>query len=152
MARHRLWFVLSALGLLALFCAVGCGGDSTAADSTVEIATGGSEPDDLAMATDVQRYFQHNASLATWYNEIDSIGVEGGVITVNTTLDLAEPSGRTAADQICGLIQGSDVADFTPGHTVRGQGEPIVCPCRRPVGSDPSLDDDSQADDVCRLD
>lgn len=144
--------MLSALGLLALFCAVGCGGDSTAADSTAEIAIGGSEPDDLAMATDVQRYFQHNASLAPWYTEIDSIGVEGGVITVNTRLDLAKSPGHAAADQICGLIQGSDVADFTPGHTVRGQGEPIVCPCRRPVGSDPSLDDDSQADDICRLD
>ena len=146
MARHRFWFVLSALGLLALFCAVGCGGDSTAADSTVEIAIGGSEPDDLAMATDVQRYFQRNASIAPWYSEIESIGVEGGVITVNTRLDLAEPPGRAAADQICGLIQGSDVADFTPGHTVRGEGEPIVCPCRRPVGSDPA------PDDVCRLD
>jgi hypothetical protein len=152
MVRHRLGFMLSALGLLALFCAVGCGGKSTAEDSTVEIVTGGSRPDDLAMATDVRRYFQRNASLAPWYSEIDSIGVEDGVITVNTTLDLAESSGRAAADEICGLIQGSDVADFTPGHTVRGEGEPIACPCRRPVGSDPSPPDDSNADDVCRLD
>ena len=144
--------MLSALSLLVLFCAVACGGKSTASDSTVEIAIAGSEPDDLAMATDVQRYFQRNASLAPWYSEIDSIGVEDGVIAVNTTLDLAEPSGRAAVDQICGLIQGSDVADFTPGHTVRGEGEPIVCPCRRPVGSQPSPDDASNSDEVRRLD
>lgn len=151
MVRRRL-LALSALGLLALFCAVACGGESTAADSTVEIVTAGSQPEDLAMATDLQRYFKRNGSLAPWYSEIRSIRVEDGVIKVNTTLDLGEPSGRAYAAEICGYIQGADVADFTPGHTVRGEGEPMVCPCRRPVGSDYSLDDDLDADTVCRLD
>ena len=104
------------------------------------------------MAAHVERYFERNASQAPWYEDIQSISVVGGVITIDTTLNLNAPPGSAAADQICGLIQGSDVADFTPGHTVRGEGDPMVCPCRRPVGSDYSLDDDLDADTVCRLD
>jgi hypothetical protein len=54
-----------------------------------------------------------------------------GVITIEASLNLGEPSGRAAADQICALIQGSDIADFTPAHTVVGQGdEAVVCQAR----------------------
>ena len=84
------------------------------------------------MAADVQRYFERNASPAPWYGDIESISVVDGVVTIDTALDLREPSSRAAANQICALIQGSDVADFTPGHTVLGQGdEAVVCPARR---------------------
>ena len=121
--------MLSALCTLVLFGAVGCGGDSTAEDSVIEIATVGADSGDQAMATDVQRYFKRNASPAPWYGDIESISVVDGVITIDTALDLGEPSGRAAADQICALIQGSDVADFTPGHTVLGD-EAVVCPAR----------------------
>jgi hypothetical protein len=84
------------------------------------------------MAADVERYFERNASPAPWYGAIESISVVDGVITVDTTLDLSAVAGREVADLICALIQGSDVADFTPGHTVVGQGgETVVCPARR---------------------
>ena len=83
------------------------------------------------MAADVDRYFRRNASAAPWYSHLESISVELGVISVETALDLGQPSGRTAAAEICNLIQGSDVADFTPGHTVRGRGnQAVVCPPR----------------------
>jgi hypothetical protein len=86
------------------------------------------------MAADVERYFERNASQAPWYGDLESISVVGGVITIDSTLNFSEPSGRAAADQICGLIQGSDVADFTPGHTVLGESdEHVVCPAREPL-------------------
>ena len=80
------------------------------------------------MAADVQRYFKRNAYAAPWYADVESISVNGGVIVVDTALDLDQASGQKAAGEICNLIQGSDVADFTPGHTVRGQGsQAVVC-------------------------
>ena len=83
------------------------------------------------MAADVQRYFKRNAYAARWYADVESISVNAGVVTVGTALDLNRASGRQAAADICNLIQGSDVADFTPGHTVRGQGtRAVVCPPR----------------------
>jgi hypothetical protein len=140
------------MSMLVLLGPVACGADSAAGDSAMEVVTGGGQPEDLAMATDVQRYFKRNARERPWFSEVESIVVEDGVITVNTTLDLGEPSGQAGAVEICAYIQGSDVADFTPGHTIRGEREEqIVCPCRRPPGSDPAPDDDPNADDVCRL-
>jgi hypothetical protein len=83
------------------------------------------------MAADVERYFERNATQAPWYWNIGSISVVDGLITIDTTLNLVESSGRAAADQICALIQGSDVADFTPGHIVLGEDdEAVVCPVR----------------------
>jgi hypothetical protein len=86
---------------------------------------------DKAIAVDVQRYFRRNAAPAPWYDKLELIAVTDGVVRIDTTLDLDEPQGRKAADEICNLIQGSDVADFTPGHTVRGgQGDRVTCPHR----------------------
>ena len=91
------------------------------------------------MAADVERYFRRNARAAPWYGDVESISVVGGVITVETALDVFEPAGREAAAEICLLIQGSDVADFTPAHTVRGEGnQRIVCPARAPAPGQPS--------------
>jgi hypothetical protein len=66
------------------------------------------------MARDVRRYFRRNAAQTSWYSEIESITVAGGVITITTSADLSEPSGRqgtgrqvTVRDEICCLIQGS---------------------------------------------
>jgi len=138
LSRAPLWLWLALAVALALVLALallfGCeavdeGGVSSSrpGDSTVEV-----QPEDKAMAADVQRYFRRNATEAPWYEDIESISVVGGVITVDTVLDLGEPPGRTAAVQICSLIQGSDVADFTPGHTVRDEGDDrVVCPARR---------------------
>ena len=88
----------------------------------------GPSVEDKRMAVQVRRYFRRNAAQAPWSDEIESITAAGGVVTVETTLDLDEPQGRKAAAEICDLIQGSDVADFTPGHTVRGgDGERVTC-------------------------
>jgi hypothetical protein len=93
---------------------------------------------DESMARDVQGYFRHNAEQTSWYPEIESITVVGGVITITTSADLnatgGEVAGRrfTVRDVICSLVQASDVADFTPGHTVLGRdGDRAVCPARK---------------------
>jgi hypothetical protein len=139
--------------MLVLVGTVACGGGSTSGESAIAVATEGGQPEDVAMAADIRRYFKRNASGRPWYDEVESIGVVDGVITIDTTLDLGEPFGRANVAEICGFIQGSDVADFTPGHTVLvDRDERIVCPCRRLPGSDPALTDESDPDTVCRLD
>jgi hypothetical protein len=57
------------------------------------------------------------------------IAVKDGVITVKTTLESTDTQN---AGDICNTIQGSDVADFTPGHTVLGEGNEVLarCPAR----------------------
>ena len=134
------WLSLMAVLVVALVL-FGCdsSGDESGSSVTKPLESTGaaeSQPmvtaaEDEAMAADVQRYFARNAPTAAWFADIESISVAAGVVTVETTLNVEEPSGRVAASQICSLIQGSDVADFTPGHTVRGDGErQIVCPAR----------------------
>lgn len=131
MPRRPPWLVSIALALLTLstLALVSCG-EEEAAPTNVPTAESPSGAD-KAMAIDVQRYFRRNAASAPWYSEIELIAVTNGVVRIDTTLDLDEPEDRRTADEICNLIQGSDVADFTPGHTVRGaHGEQVTCPHR----------------------
>jgi hypothetical protein len=55
------------------------------------------------------------------------IAVKDGVITVKTTLESTDT--ENAAD-ICDTIQGADLADFTPGHTVVGEDNEVLSRCR----------------------
>jgi hypothetical protein len=141
MPRRAPWWVSIALALLILstLALVSCGEEEGTPTNRPQTA---SEPPsvpiaespsgaDKAMAVDVQRYFRRNAAAAPWYSEIQLIAVTDGVVRIDTTLNLAQPQGRKVAAEICNLIQGSDVADFTPGHTVRGgHGERVTCPHR----------------------
>jgi hypothetical protein len=54
------------------------------------------------------------------------------VISVTTQLR-RNRRGEQVSRWLCQLIQGADVADFTPGHTVFGRGDVVVraCPARR---------------------
>jgi hypothetical protein len=121
--------VALALFALSTLAVVACGGQEEATP-TARPQTASEPPSaaDKAMAADVQRYFRRNAAPAPWYSEVELITVAGGVVTVDTTLNLDQRQGRKAAAEICNLIQGSDVADFTPGHTVLGShGERVTC-------------------------
>jgi hypothetical protein len=55
------------------------------------------------------------------------ITVKDGVFTVKTTLESTDT--KNAAD-ICDTIQGADLADFTPGHTVVGEDNEVLARCR----------------------
>jgi hypothetical protein len=62
---------------------------------------------------------------------ITTIEVEDSRVTVRTDLK-DDASGRAGGDGFCLLVQGSDVADFTPGHELQdAEGKTIkVCPAR----------------------
>lgn len=116
---------------LALVAWFAVRGEEEAPPTTRPQTASGPSAADKGMAVRVQRYLRRNAIAAPWYGEIQLITVAAGVVTVDTTLDLDQPQGRKAAAEICAFIQGSDVADFTPGHTVRGgHGERVTCPSR----------------------
>lgn len=87
---------------------------------------------DEGLARDLLRYLRRNAGSASWYPALRTLEARRGVFTVRSTLRQGA-RGRAAADQVCSLIQGADLADFTPGHTVRGRkGRQIMrCPARR---------------------
>jgi hypothetical protein len=92
--------------------------------------TEGASADDEAMASRIGQYFERNGRSAPWYGNIESIRVERGVITVQTGLELGGVN-RPAGGEICGLIHGSDEADFTPGHAIEdADGVSVPCPPR----------------------
>lgn len=95
------------------------------------IAILGQTREDVALARDLRRYLRRNAGIASWYPAVRLIEARRMVLTVHTTLR-ATRGGRSAARQVCDLIQGADVADFTPGHTIRGrkEGRIVTCPAR----------------------
>lgn len=99
--------------------------------SSHHVAIRGETRFDAGLAWDLRRYLRRNAGLAPWYHAVWRIYARRGVLTVRTTLRRTG-FGRAAAREICQLIQGADVADFTPGHTVQGQrGRRIAsCPAR----------------------
>jgi hypothetical protein len=95
------------------------------------IAIRSESPRDRSLAFDLRRYLRRNAGVARWYWAVRTIRARRGVLAVHTALRRTA-RGRAAADEICNLIQGADVADFTPGHSVRGTAnvEIVACPHR----------------------
>jgi len=120
---------------LALAALAGCGEDPKSEPLAPDRApSGGIESHglsqkDAAMARRVAGYLRHNAEGVPFYDAIERVSVRGGVITIETSLTL---NGKFEGDarEICGLIQGSDEADFTPGHRVTGKGPEVTCPHR----------------------
>lgn len=81
------------------------------------------------MGRELRRYLQRNAGGSYWLSQVRGIVVDRKVIAVATRLRRT-PGGRRTACGLCGLIQGSDVADFTPGHTILGRGDVVLRTCR----------------------
>jgi len=69
----------------------------------------------------------------TLCRSVKGIGVDGKVITLATGLD-SGATGRAGADAACTLIQGSDVADFTAGHTILDRDGNTIETCRTRSG------------------
>ncbi len=67
----------------------------------------------------------------TLCGSVGTIEVENNRIALRSGLE-NDTEGRAAGDAFCQLVQGSDVADFTPGHELQDKdGETIkVCPAR----------------------
>jgi hypothetical protein len=77
----------------------------------------------------IEQAFQSSRQVCRSYR---SISVDDGVITVETALE-DDRLGRIGASDVCNTIQGSDVADFTRGHSVLGRDGERLATC--PAGS-----------------
>jgi hypothetical protein len=108
------------------------GGDIAVVDFERFIKVTGTSMDDRRIGLRLRRYLQRNARHAPWYLSVNAIVVDRGVIAVVTRLR-KNRRGRRAAAALCALIQGADVADFTPGHTIFGRDDVRlrVCPARQ---------------------
>jgi hypothetical protein len=89
----------------------------------------GDSAKDRRMGRRLRSYLWRNVGAAPWLRQVRGIVVDHGVITVATQLR-DQPRGNRIAREICGLIQGSDVADFTSGHTVIGRNDVVLEFCR----------------------
>jgi hypothetical protein len=123
---------LAALIAALALALTGCGEDPKSEPLAPErapegaIESDGLSQKDAAMARDVARYFTRNTEGTPLDGKIERVRVRDGVITVETTLTLE--GRRTGPGRaVCDLIQGSDAADFTPGHTVIGTGPKVTC-------------------------
>lgn len=149
--------MLLAVAAVSAGCGSGDSSSGSSAEASGEVAIE-AEGKDREIALDVQDYFERNCPSQASLEEISgedrespyyprykrltegtiamcegvtAIAVEDGVVTVRS--DLADDAdGKAAGQGFCLLIQGSDVADFTPGHELQDeQGETIeVCPAR----------------------
>jgi hypothetical protein len=105
------------------------GGDIADAQFQAFIVVHGASAKDRRIGRGLRSYLWRNAGAAPWLRQLRAIVVDHGVITVATQLR-DQPRGNRIAREICGLIQGSDVADFTPGHTVIGRNDVVLEFCR----------------------
>lgn len=140
--------------VLAAF-AVGCGGSDggsdepdPAAGSPGEIEVVAGSPADEKVGNDLKDYLVTNCptevqqsdnvalqrlyeATADFCGSVETIEAEDTRITVRSRLDGASASGQVG-DVFCLYVMGSDVADFTAGHTlISASGEKIET-CQAP--------------------
>jgi hypothetical protein len=78
---------------------------------------------------ELRAYLWRNVGQAPWMKKVAGVVVQRRVIAVATELRRNRYGKRVARD-ICRLIQGADVADFTPGHSVLGHNDVRLRTCR----------------------
>jgi hypothetical protein len=105
------------------------GGDVAAVQFQVFFPVYGDSAKDKRIGRELRSYLWFNVGDAPWMRKIRGIVVQRGVIAVATELR-RDRYGKRVARDICNLIQGSDVADFTPGHTVFGHDDVRLRRCR----------------------
>lgn len=107
------------------------GGDVAGVDFAPFVRVVAEGAEDRRIARELRRYLERNNTSTVWGRQVRGIVVDGGVIAIATGLR-ATPGARRVARLVCRLIQGSDVADFTPGHTVLDRDGEVLrtCPAR----------------------
>jgi hypothetical protein len=108
------------------------GGDVAAVDYAVFFPVRGTTAADRRIGRKLRGYLWRNVGTEPWLRRVTGIVVDDRVISVTTQLR-RNRRGEQVSRWLCQLIQGADVADFTPGHTVFGRGDVVVraCPARR---------------------
>jgi hypothetical protein len=113
--------------------AAGGGGDIAAFSWVTPIRVHGTTAQDRRMGRRLRAYMRRSADPPPWLRRVFAIVVDRRRIAVVTTLR-RNRQGRRGARELCRVIQGSDVADFTPGHRVLGLNDVLLRRCRaRPV-------------------
>jgi hypothetical protein len=105
------------------------GRDVAAVDFEVFIRVYGGSAGDRRVGQELRRYLLRNAGSQAWLTRVRAIVVDRGVIAVATELR-RDRRGKRIARRLCRLIQGADVADFTPGHTILGHEDVVLRTCR----------------------
>jgi hypothetical protein len=89
---------------------------------------------DRRIASDFYKYVRRGCDRrpVRLCDSLERVEAKNRVLTITTDLE-STAFNRRIARQICAVIQGSDVADFTEGHTVRGRSSTrlATCPARR---------------------
>lgn len=106
------------------------GVDVAGVDFGVFIRIWADRASDRRVGQELRRYLLRNAGSAPWLRRVAAIVVDRDVIAVSTLLR-RNRRGKPIARQICRLIHGADVADFTPGHTDFGRNDVVIAAARR---------------------
>jgi len=75
---------------------------------------------------------EHRAAL-TLCASVSAIEVNDRRVTIHSDFE-NDPTGRAFGEVLCSEIQGSDVADFTPGHEVQSKDGETITVCPNPNG------------------
>jgi hypothetical protein len=107
-------------------------GDVAAVDYAVFFPVRGTSAADRRIGRRLRGYLWRNVGTEPWLRRVTGVVVDDRVISVTTQLR-RNRRGKQVSRWLCQLIQGADVADFTPGHTIFGRGDLVVraCPGRR---------------------
>jgi hypothetical protein len=121
------------VALIALALGVGlsgCGADRSTDRSQTGVELVGQSAADRRIASDLYNYVQRGCRRrpVKLCDVFETVEAKNGVLTITTNLKSSAASRRIAT-QICAVVQGSDVADFTEGHTVRGRGSTRLTTC-----------------------
>jgi hypothetical protein len=103
--------------------------DVAGVDFALFIPVHGDNANDRRIGRGLRRYLQRTTGSNPWLGRVRGIVVQRGVIAVATDLR-RNRGGKRIARQLCNLIQGADVADFTPGHTIYGHEDVVLRVCR----------------------
>lgn len=122
---------LIAMGVASIaFSACGNDGSRDTSGERVEIV--GTSAQDERIANDFYRYLQRGcgSKRVKPCGNFERIEARNGVLTITTDLG-PSAADRQLAREICDVIQGSDVADFTEGHSVNGPNSLRLATCPR---------------------
>jgi hypothetical protein len=114
------------------WCLLEDGGRDVASVSfQVFIRVFGHSAGDRRIGKELRRYLLRNADSQPWLRRVTGIVVDRGVIAIATDLRRGR-RGKRIARRLCGVIQGADIADLTPGHKIFGRDDVVlrVCPAR----------------------
>jgi hypothetical protein len=124
----RRFAALIAVGAMSVgLNSCGDGGSSTTTSDGVQVV--GKSAADRRIASDFYEYLQRGCVKGVKpCDNFERVEANDSVLTVTSDLEPTDENRRIAME-ICSVIQGSDVADFSKGHTVNGRDSITLATC-----------------------